>query len=96
MEQYAYFLNRLKEMKEGSSNVLENSLVLLGSNISAGQQHGPRNIPIVLAGNAGGKVRTGRHIKANGTPVSHLHRSILDAMGVDGKIGEGREKLRNI
>ena len=39
-EQYAYFLKRLKGMSEGNSNVLENSVILFGSNISAGQNHG--------------------------------------------------------
>ncbi|MEM7146821.1 MAG: DUF1552 domain-containing protein [Verrucomicrobiota bacterium] len=96
VDQYAYFLNRLKNMSEGSSNVLENSLVLFGSNLSAGQQHNGTNIPIILSGNAGGNFRGGRHIDAKGEPIGKLHRSILDLMNVDGDIGEGSGTLRGV
>jgi hypothetical protein len=96
IEQYGYFLNRLKNMSEGSSNVLENSVVLFGSNLSAGQIHGGNNIPVVVSGNAGGKLRGGRCIEAKGEPIGKLHRSILDLMNVDAKIGEGSGTLRGI
>jgi hypothetical protein len=89
IEQYGYFLNRLKGMSEGSSNVLENSIVLFGSNISSGQVHQGKNIPIVLSGNAGGKLRGGRHIEAKGEHIGSLHRSILDLMNIDKKMGGG-------
>jgi len=89
MEQYAYLLNKLKGMKEGSSNVLENSLVLFGSNISTGQAHNGKNIPVVLSGNAGGRLKTGRHIASKNQKIDDLHRSILDMMNVDAKIGKG-------
>jgi hypothetical protein len=94
--QYAYFLNRLKSMKEGSSNVLENSVVMLGSNISSGQVHGGQNIPILLSGNAGGRLRGGRHIKAEGESIASLHRSVLDLMNVKADIGGGKGTLRGV
>lgn len=89
MEQYAYLLNRLKNMKEGSSNVLENSLVLFGSNISTGQAHNGKNIPVILSGNAGGRLKTGKHIASKNQNIGDLHRSILDMMNVEAKIGKG-------
>ena len=89
MEQYAYLLNKLKNMKEGSSNVLENSLVLFGSNISTGQAHNGKNVPIILSGNAGGRLKTGKHIATKNQKVDDLHRSILDMMNVEAKIGKG-------
>jgi len=94
MEQYAYLLNKLKNMKEGSSNVLENSLVLFGSNISTGQAHNGKNIPVVLAGNAGGRLKTGKHIATKDQHISDLHRSILDMMDVDAKIGKGKGTIK--
>lgn len=89
MEQYAYLLNRLKNMKEGSSNVLENSLVLFGSNISTGQSHNGKNIPVILSGNGGGRLKTGKHIASKNQKVDDLHRSILEMMDIDAKIGKG-------
>ncbi|MBK1855321.1 DUF1552 domain-containing protein [Verrucomicrobiaceae bacterium 5K15] len=96
MEQYAYLLDRLKNMQEGSSNVLENSLVLFGSNISTGQAHNGKNIPVILSGNAGGRLKTGRHIATKNQPIGDLHRSILDMMNVEAKIGKGSATIKGI
>lgn len=94
MEQYAYLLNRLKNMKEGSSNVLENSLVLFGSNISTGQAHNGKNVPVILSGNAGGRLKTGKHIATNNQQVADLHRSIMELMEVEGEIGIGSKTIK--
>lgn len=96
MEQYAYLLDRLKNMNEGGSNVLENSVVLFGSNISKGQVHNGKNIPVILSGNAGGRLKTGKHIVTDNQPISDLHRSILDLMNVDAKIGTGSGTIKGI
>jgi hypothetical protein len=81
MEQYAYFLQKLKGFEEGASNVLENSIVLLGSNMGDGQKHSGTNIPIIVAGRGGGRIRTGRHIRTNGH-TAQIHRSVLDTMNL--------------
>lgn len=96
MEQYAYLLDRLKGMKEGSSNVLENSVVLFGSNISTGQSHNGKNIPLLLSGNAGGRLKSGRHIETKNQPIDDLHRSILGLMNVDAKIGTGSGTIQGV
>ena len=94
MEQYAYLLDRMKNMTEGSSNVLENSLVLFGSNISTGQAHNGKNIPVILSGNAGGRLKTGKHISTRNQDISDLHRSIIEMMDVDAKIGKGKGTIK--
>ena len=94
MEQYAYLLERLKNMEEGSSNVLENSLVLFGSNISTGQAHNGKNVPIILSGNAGGRLKTGNHIATRNQQVADLHRSICELMEVEAKIGDGKGTIK--
>lgn len=78
--QYAYFLDRLKNIREGDGNVLENSMILFGSGLRDGNSHNPRNLPIVVAGQAGGRIETGRHLAFDQlTPLSNLYRSMLDA-----------------
>ncbi|MEM9080630.1 MAG: DUF1552 domain-containing protein [Verrucomicrobiota bacterium] len=96
VEQYAYLLERLKTMKEGGSNVLDNSMVLFASNLTTGQAHTGNNIPVMLSGTAGGRIRTGRHIDAGGEQIGALHRSILDNMDLRADIGNGSGKLRGI
>jgi hypothetical protein len=81
-EQLAYFLDKLKSIKEGDGNLLDNSMILFGSSFSDGNRHDPNNLPIVLAGSAGGKIKSGRHIAAaKNTPLCNLYVSMLDQMG---------------
>src|SRR5205085_11325269 len=41
IEQYAYLLRKLRDMQEGSGNVLDNSMVLFCSALSDGNKHDP-------------------------------------------------------
>src|SRR6185295_19696338 len=81
-EQLAYFLEKLRSIKEGERNLLDNSMILFGSSFSDGNRHDPNNLPIILAGRAGGKIQTGRHIACEkNTPLCNLYVSMLDCMG---------------
>ena len=81
-EQFAYFLNKLRAIKEGDRTLLDNSMIQFGSSFSDGNRHDPNNLPIILAGRAGGKLDTGRHIASpKGTPLCNLYVSMLDRMG---------------
>jgi len=60
---FAKFLQRLKDTPDGDSNLLENSLFVYGSGMSDGNVHNHLNLPVLLAGNAGGQLKGGRHIQ---------------------------------
>lgn len=82
-EEFAYFLRRLKNTKEGDRNLLDNSLILYGCAIGDGNRHNHDELPIILAGHAAGRVKPGRHIKLNEeTPLNNLFLSMADAAGV--------------
>jgi hypothetical protein len=82
IEQYAYLLRKLREMKEGEKSVLDNSMVLFASALSDGNSHNPHRLPLVLAGRGGGRIATGRHeVHADDTPAANLYVSMLDAFG---------------
>lgn len=82
IEQYAYLLNKLATMPEGESNVLHNSMILFGAGFRDGNKHDPHNLPVVLAGRAGGRLNTGQHlIYGPDSPLSNLYVSMLDAFG---------------
>ena len=82
MEQYAYMLDRMKSLREGEQSLLENSMVMFGSDLRDGNAHDPHNLPIVLAGQGGGQISTGRHlVHARNTPLANLYLSMLDVMG---------------
>jgi hypothetical protein len=61
-EQLKYMLQRLDAYKEGSGTLLDNTLVLWATEIGESTQHALTTMPYVLAGGAGGKIRSGRVI----------------------------------
>ncbi|HEY1900173.1 MAG TPA: DUF1552 domain-containing protein, partial [Steroidobacteraceae bacterium] len=56
----AKFAQRLKGMKEGNGNVLDNSIILFGSNMADSDRHNQDPIPQVIVGKGGG-IKGGQH-----------------------------------
>lgn len=85
VEQFAYFLDRLKAIPEGEGTLLDNSMVVYGCAISDGNRHRHDELPVLLAGRGGGTITPGRHVKyERETPMNNLFLSMLDRMGVEG------------
>jgi hypothetical protein len=84
IERFAALLAGLKAIPEGDGSLLDQSLVLLSSEISESNTHSHDDLPVLLAGAAGGAIAPGRHLTyATGTPYARLLVSILRALGVD-------------
>jgi hypothetical protein len=82
IEQYGYLLRKLQSMKEGESNVLDNSMIVFGAGLRDGNKHDPHNLPIVVAGRGGGRLASGQHLTYDkDTPLSNLWLSLLHAFG---------------
>jgi hypothetical protein len=80
---FAYYLERLRATPDGDGSLLDNMLILYGAGMGDSNLHAPGNLPVLIAGGAGGHIRTGRHIKYNaGTPMANLHLRLLDIFGV--------------
>jgi hypothetical protein len=80
---YAHFLERLKETPDGDGNLLDHSLILYGAGMSESDGHVHHDLPVLLAGGGAGSVKSGRHIQFEGhTPLTNLHLTLLDKMGV--------------
>ncbi|MBC7660632.1 MAG: DUF1552 domain-containing protein [Chitinophagaceae bacterium] len=82
---FAKFLTAFKNATEGGSNILYNSACIFGSDISDGDRHNLDNARILQAGNAGGKIVTGRMLDYPGINFNNFHVSMLKAMGFDNK-----------
>ena len=77
-------MDKMARIDEGGSSLLDNSLMLFGAGMSQGNTHSGVNIPILLAGKAGGALKTGRHIQtAPNTQHSNFLLSVLQKMGVE-------------
>jgi hypothetical protein len=95
MEQFAYFLEKLKTTPEADGTLLDHAMVVYGSAIGDGDAHNHDDLPILLAGGASGTVDTGRHVRLRReTPVNNLYLSMLDRMGVELEtFGDGTGRL---
>ncbi len=104
VEQFAYFLKRLKSIDEGEGTLLDHSMILYGSALSDPDRHNHENLPIVLAGRGGGTIKTGRHLKfksefrtKNEVPLSNLLLSMLERMGLDADhFGDSNGRVPNL
>jgi hypothetical protein len=81
--QLAYFLGKLKAVREGDGTLLDHCMVAYGSGNSDGNAHNHDNLPILLAGGGCGTLKPGRHVKyARETPLNNLWVGLLDRMRV--------------
>jgi len=84
VERLQRMMDKMALIDEGGSSLLDNSLLLFGAGMSQGNTHSGSNIPILLAGKAGGAMKTGRHIQtAKNTQHSNFLLSVLQKMGVE-------------
>lgn len=87
VEQFAYLLSRLKAIDEGETSLLDNSLLMLCSNLFDGDRHQADEMPILLAGRGGGTLTPGRVLDYRNRGDDHrracsLYLSLMDRMGV--------------
>ncbi|WP_252854817.1 DUF1552 domain-containing protein [Aeoliella straminimaris] len=82
IEQLAHILKRMNEIKEGDSTLLANTGLVYGSAIRDGNRHDHHDVPVLMAGNLGGKMVTGRHqIFPAKTPLMNLFLTMLQGVG---------------
>ena len=98
-ELFAYFLAKLDALKEGNSTLLDHSLIMYGSSLSVPTSHSQRDLPIIVAGGAAGRIAGGRHIRYPGdmTPLTNLYLTMLDKVGVPTEtLGDSSGKLKRL
>jgi len=82
-EQFAYLLQRLQACREADGgSVLDRSMIVYASGLSDGNRHNHDDLPVILAGGAGGRLAAGRHVKLPGEqPMTNLYLTMLDLVG---------------
>ncbi len=80
----AYLAEKLESIPEGDGTVLDNSLILYGTNMGNSNQHQHYDVPHVLVGGAGHRLEGGRHLHYDRKTVTtgNLLLSILDIYGI--------------
>lgn len=81
MSFFAEFLDRLKSTPDGDGTLLDNSMIVYGAGMADSNSHYSRDLPVLLAGGVAGT--GGYHSQfPDQTPLSNLHLSLLDKIGV--------------
>jgi hypothetical protein len=93
----AKLIQGLKDSPEGNGTMLDNSIILFTSEFSTGADHSVRDLPLLLAGRAGGNWKTGKYVDYNklakadpnttdydtDASTHNVFTSILNAFGYD-------------
>jgi hypothetical protein len=82
MGAFGRMLAKMDAIKEGDGTLLDHSLVLATSESNYAKLHSIDNLPILVAGSAGGKWRSGQHINGKGSPSSRVGLTIQQALGM--------------
>jgi hypothetical protein len=90
-------LAKLKQSKEGESNLLDRTMVFLGSNLGDGSSHSVKNLPVLFAG---GGFKHGQHLQfdpQNPPPLCNLYVSMLQRLGIEtDKFSTGTGTLKGL
>lgn len=81
--QFAKWIEKLKSIKEGESNILDNSIIVYGAGMSDGNNHIHEDLPTLVAGRGGNVFKPGRRIVyQKETPMTNLFLTFMDRMGL--------------
>ncbi|MFN5599931.1 MAG: DUF1552 domain-containing protein, partial [Gemmatimonas sp.] len=79
-----YFLDKLKGIQEGESNMLDKTMIIYGSPMGDSNLHNHRRCPLIVLGKAENRIAGNMHIKApDGTPMSNAMLSMMHTLGLE-------------
>jgi hypothetical protein len=98
MEQFAYFMKRLKDTKDGDASLLDRSMVVYGGGLCDGNRHNHDHLPVILAGRGNGNLNPGQHlVLPEETPMTNLYMAMLDRLGVHAeRVGDSNGEITGI
>ena len=83
-EHFAYLLQQMDSVNEGSGTMLDNSIVYISSEFGDGNAHSIKQLPVLVAGGGGGRFKMGQQIAVpDNTPSANAILDVMRAAGVD-------------
>jgi hypothetical protein len=99
VQQLAYIARKLDAIQEGGRTALDNAMILLCSSMLTGA-HDASQLPVVMVGRGGGRIKTGRALDYSGQPnrqMCRLYLSMMDKAGVHlDRFGDATERLPEV
>ena len=91
-----YFLDKLKDITEGDTNMLDKTMIVYGSPMGDSNLHNHKRCPLIILGGANGQLDGENHISTpNGTPMANAMLTLLHSLGMDDveSFGDSTEPL---
>ena len=99
VEQVAYIAKRMEEVQEGERTLLDNSLLLYCSSMITGS-HDATQLPVIVVGGGGGRIKTGRvldYLEKPNRKMCSLYLSLLDKMDIHlESFGDSAQRLAEV
>jgi hypothetical protein len=100
MEQVAYLARKLDAIQEGPRTLLDNTILMHCSSMMAGARHDNDQLPVVVIGGGGGRLRGGRvldYSKDSNRQLCRLFLSLMNTMDVRlDTFGDARQPLPDV
>jgi hypothetical protein len=102
VQRYADLVGKLAATQEGDRSLLDSSVVMFCSSLFSGGSHDKKQLPILLAGGAGGGLKTGRVLSypkedEGARRISNLYLSLHDFYGIDAdRFADSTGRLANL
>ena len=98
MSLFAYYLDKLRATSDGDGTLLDNIVILYGGGISDGNSHGITNLPVLLVGGCGGRLKGNRHLTyPEDTRVTNMEVTVLNRLGIPvEQFGDSTATLREL
>jgi hypothetical protein len=97
---FRYAIEKFASIPEGQGTLLDRAMLLYTSGMSNGNRHSRENLPVLLAGRAGGTISPGRYVDYNWkkrTPLSNLYVEMLGRLGIPTpRFGDSTGGLANL
>ncbi|QEH34426.1 hypothetical protein OJF2_29650 [Aquisphaera giovannonii] len=98
--QLAYIARKLAAIQEGDRTALDNTMLLMCSSMLSGGTHDATQLPVILLGGGGGKLKGGRvldYLKSPNRKMCSLFLSLLDKAGLHvDAFGDSKEPLAEV
>ncbi len=85
-----YLMDRLREIQEGDTHLLDKTMILYGSPMADPNLHNHRRCPLIVLGGANGQLEGNLHVKAaDGTPMANAMLTLMHKLGLEDVTGFG-------
>ena len=97
-QMFAKFVKKLAELPDGEGSMLDNAILLFGSNMSNSNLHDHFPLPTAIVGGGCGKLKGNQHLRyPDRTPIANMHVALLNRIGVStGKFGDSTGQFTEI